>query len=891
MLTRLTAACSHGWMARGIVILGLTQGAAFVLAYIFRLDPRVGTLVTPLPLEINLIQVLGFGTMGCLLAFAHRGDDRAAALGGFLAIMSGIYGQGKLAQLPPTGGMQLLFKALGTLEISTFLAFFFLLFATRFPHVPVPFAMRRWQRRGLGFLALVATGLLLVSLIDAVHVLLPLPWTRSLGTRDYGWLVAGPALLAATVLLAWKRRWARGDERRRSQLFILALVIALGPVTVDTICEAFIPPYASFLKTNPTLHLTRNVVANLFILTIPFITAHAVLVQRALDVRLIARKALQHALARWSARLALTAPFVLLCFFLYQQRRSTLEDLFSGGQVIWLLALTLAGLFTNGFRHRILDAIDRQFFRDRYNARRVLTQLAEQVRGTRNFRELANLVDRGVDLALHLERVALLVEDPTVGLLVDPKGEMRPLDPTDRLVQVTQNNRAPMDIDLASSRIPFTELDETERHWLADQRVQLLVPIFALDGSMNGLLVVGPKRSELPFLGEDRQLLTNVCSAVGLVIELLRLKERSSVLPETVHEDDTEPMVAIDPDTAQRPARECMACHRLYPSDAETCPNCEVELKRAAVPYVLRRSFRLERRIGTGGMAVVYRAKDLKLGRNVAVKTLPRVSPEAAIRLQREARTVASVTHPGLAAIYGIETWEGTPMLILELLGGGTLADRMADGPLSTETVLATGRAVALALARIHRQGILHRDVKPSNIGFTRDDQPKLLDFGIAHIRNDLRPEVPDNGDPALQDPGNDATRWQEVHTSQGPIAGTLTYLSPEAVQRQEPHPTFDLWSLSVVLYEALIGENLFFGNIGHVLDAIRNHRIPDLREQLPGCPDPLAEFFVQELHPQRSQRSQDGMEMNQRLGELAERLDDLRLAQERLESPAKRWT
>lgn len=862
-------------MARCVIAIALAQGCAFVVSYLFRLDHPLGSAERPMPLEINLIQVLVFGLVGCLLIFAQRKDDRAAALGGFLVVMSGLYGQSLLGDLPPSGGIRLFFKAIGELEISTFLAFFFLLFATRFPDVSIPFAVRRWQRRGTTFLAVVAWLFLFFSLFEVVHIWRPVSWPGLLNTGVYCWFVAGPGLLIGVILLAWKGRRAHGDEKRRSQLFVLALVLALGPVTLDAIVEAFVPSYAQFLRDHRTIHLVRNIIDNLFILAIPVVTGYAVLVQRALDVRLIARKALQHTLARWAARLVLMAPFVVLCVYLYRQRQSTLIELFSGVQLTLLLVLTLAGFVTNGLRHRILEAIDRRFFREQYKARRVLTELAAQVRGTRRLNELANLVARGIDLALHLERVALFVEDPTLGLLVDPKGEMRPLDPADRLLTLTQNHQAPLEIDLNSPKFPQTEFSETERHWLADHRVQLLAPIFALDGSLNGLLVIGAKRSELPFLGEDLQLLTNVCSSVGLVIELMRLKERSPIPPTRVGlRDDSGPVLALDDPVTQGHARECLACWRLYPSDAEDCPNCELELSKAVVPYVLRRSFRFDKRIGSGGMAVVYRAKDLKLGRTVAIKTLPRVSPESAIRLQREARTAASVVHPGLAAIYGIETWEGTPMLILELLAGGTLADRMVEGALPISQALETGSAVALALARIHQQGILHRDVKPSNIGYTRDDIPKLLDFGIAHIRNDLRPDAAETTEVETTGPDLDPTRWLEIETTHGPIAGTLTYLSPEAIQRQDPHPTFDLWSLAVVLYEALIGENLFFGSVSEVLEAIRDGQIADLRDKLNGCPDPLAAFFSRELHRQRSERSQDAMTFHRRLTRLKAQLD-----------------
>ena len=149
--------------------------------------------------------------------------------------------------------------------------------------------------------------------------------------------------------------------------------------------------------------------------------------------------------------------------------------------------------------------------------------------------------------------------------------------------------------------------------------------------------------------------------------------------------------------------------------------------------------FRFERRIGTGGMGVVYRGIDLSLGRAVAVKTLRRVSPEDAMRLRREARTAAAVSHPHLAPVYGMETWQGTPMLVMELLEGGTLTQRIEKGRLEAAETVELGIAMAEALEHLHASDILHRDIKPSNIGYTRDGTPKLMDFGIARVMFDLR--------------------------------------------------------------------------------------------------------------------------------------------------------
>ena len=229
------------------------------------------------------------------------------------------------------------------------------------------------------------------------------------------------------------------------------------------------------------------------------------------------------------------------------------------------------------------------------------------------------------------------------------------------------------------------------------------------------------------------------------------------------------------------------------------------------------------------------------------------------MRLQQEARTAATVSHPGLAAIYGIETWEGTPMLILEYLEGGTLSERLAKGPIEASVVVETGQIVAQALEVIHEFGILHRDIKPSNIGYTRHGAAKLLDFGIARIYQDLRRDD--------EDPSEIVTVDGRFMQQADNITGTLCYFSPEALDDEDPDPTFDLWSLTVVLYEALTARNLFYRpRLKEMLKAIRQAEVPDPSTQVRGCPAELVEFFRQELHPDKARRSQSGREFFQRL-------------------------
>jgi serine/threonine protein kinase len=270
-------------------------------------------------------------------------------------------------------------------------------------------------------------------------------------------------------------------------------------------------------------------------------------------------------------------------------------------------------------------------------------------------------------------------------------------------------------------------------------------------------------------------------------------------------------------------------------------------------------------------MGVVYRAIDLLLGREVAIKTLPRAAPEYAMRLRREARAMATCTHPNLALIFGAETWRGTPMLICEYIAGGTLADKLRTDRSPLSETLHLGITLANVLQRIHDAGILHRDIKPSNIGYTMSGDPKLLDFGLAHMLNDARIEAR-----RLQSMSAETLDGSTISlsigalgsiTPSGHLVGTPAYLSPERIRNETPDPSVDLWALALVLYEALSGLNpMVRATVKETLACVRTASVPDIREWVPDCPEVMAAFFNDALAKDRSRRPAMASEMAARL-------------------------
>ena len=206
--------------------------------------------------------------------------------------------------------------------------------------------------------------------------------------------------------------------------------------------------------------------------------------------------------------------------------------------------------------------------------------------------------------------------------------------------------------------------------------------------------------------------------------------------------------------------------------------------------------------LGAGGMGEVYRARDAKLGRDVALKILPlhlgRESERLA-RFEREARVLASLNHPGIGAIYGVEESGGGMLLVLELVPGDTLAERIARGPVPVEEALKIARQIADAVSFAHASGVMHRDLKPANVKCTPQGVVKVLDFGLAKVLSPDR-EAAGGGDPTVT----------PVTTQDGAILGTPAYMSPDQARAKEIDRRTDIWSFGCILYEMLTGRRAF---------------------------------------------------------------------------------
>ena len=890
-----------GW-TRFALLLGFLKlvgvtGAFLLLHHALPLSPAAA--FAP-PLVFNYLQLAAFACAAVLLLVAGHGDSRAVWLGGFFLFAADAFCQRPAYLLITRGNGALadLGRAFDALPLDILLPLFLWRFARDFPHAPTPVRLRRVLEWGIRISAV--TALVFLSFHAARALLLAVAAPEALpagaGAGDAATLAAlrnkpysglynslqFSLLAAALPVIAYKSRLAAGEERRRIRLFTGCLLIGIGPAVVYLLCDV-IPGYVPYMERHVRLGRTLSITASLFLLSLPLTTSYVVLVHRVLELKLIARRALQYALARFSALGLAIVPLAAVLLYLYEHRLRPLAQSLSGGRMPLLLAASALGIAALYYRRRLIDWIDRRFFREQYDARQILTMLVERVRSIREGADLAKLIAREVDLALHLQRIALLIADPRTGVLKDPLDRSRRLDASSALAALVSSGSEPLATDPAEARSSLSRLPEKDRHWLVETGFRLLVPILSRDGSLLGVIGLGERKSGLPFLKEDRQLLHAIASSAAWVLEL---DQSRTVTPRSF--GPRPPVIADamtgDPLPATEVAKECSVCGTLHQPYTVFCGTCSRRLEPSRVPFVLPGKFRFERRIGAGGMGVVYSGSDLALGRPVAVKTLRRVSPEDAMRLRREARTAAAVSHPNLASIYGIETWQGTPMLILEMLEGGTLAQKIERERLSQAAAVDLGIAIAEGLAQLHAADILHRDLKPSNIGYTRDGVPKLMDFGIARVMYDLRRDgriepVGGAGDASGALPPTSI--WNETATSldlSRQLAGTLSYLSPEALNGQRADASFDLWSLAIVLYECLLGSKVFgAGDVRQIMTRIRLGRVPDFAQVCPQYDQALGAFFRSALHKNAARRPTTALEVKQMLVDLRGRIGHAR--------------
>lgn len=604
------------------------------------------------------------------------------------------------------------------------------------------------------------------------------------------------------------------NERRRVRVLVLGTVVAvLGFLPVGIVRELF-PGFAPTFFSTPVVTVSFSVG-----LLLPISFVYALLRHRLFDIRLIVRRGLQYALARRFVLSAVPMIAALLLLDLWLHADQSLAAILRGRG--WFYA-GLAGLALLALtqRRRCLDSLDRRFFRDRYDAQRILRDVVQEIRGARSLRQEAPQAVARIEAALHAEFAALLCREPRApafrALATAPVGYELATFPADtKLIALLRLLGKPLEMPHSDSGWLQQNLPHEETEFLRQARIDLVVPVETSQEHGEALLVLGPKRSEEPYSHEDQDLLAAIADSLAILL--------------------AKPPATVEP--RRDLFQECPECGACYDTGVTRCPQDSAVPLPVAMPRLLGGRYRLERRLGRGGMGTVYEASDTALERCVALKVVRDDllgSAEAAERFRREARAAAAFTHPNVVTVYDFGLTVGNrAFLVMELLRGATLRGELRkETRLAAPRTLAILRGVCAAIEAAHKRDLVHRDLKPENIFLARGDSQeiaKVLDFGVAKLVRNITQEA-------------------TVDTGTGMLLGTLRYMSPEQLRGELANPTWDLWALAVVAYEMLTGGHPFAGeNSIELLRAIVAGEAIPLAAHLP-APTSWQRFFDRAL-------------------------------------------
>lgn len=794
-------------------------------------ETRLVTLTAPETLEtafvagivVFLVLSLAFFGEGLLLGFS-RPDLWVARLGSLTFVTGGLsFLQGTFDALPSMLGSRwesVVYGALtlaGPIEPALVYHFFM-----RFPKAtPMP---RGWELLKYVFYA-VGIALVVPNLLVYMSYSKSGWWNADVARENstvFIWYFSVYRAFAVAAIAAGFAAILRNfvrvtdpDQRRRLRWVVVGSAVACVPYTLLHVADFLLVSFGgrSLVANSDTLGPVL-VLLSLFLL-IPLTFGFTILRHQVFDINVAVRLGVRYLFARGVLEAIVALPIALHVIRILKHPEMPVGELLFGSPItLTLIIMVAVGL---KLRARLRQWVDKKFFRTAYDSERVLLALVDEIKQQESPSDISRRVSTELEAALHPRRIVILYRDDeqsdlTVGYSSGEHdlGELR-LSSDAQLLRVLEGETHSHDVAESGERLP-----DDERELLARHGITLVVPMTGTDHRLCGLLLLGEKRSEEPYSARDRAMLESIAAQMAIVYENTQLKSRVA----RDHKIRVEVLGRMDRDLVNL-VKECPTCGACYDSSDEVCASDGAELTLSLpVERTIEGKYRLERLIGKGGMGAVYEGTDLRLGRRVAIKILTgsMFGDKAALRrFEREAQASARLSHPNIVRVYDYGAiGESGAFLVMELLAGRTLRAEMhrVKCMQPADAVRIFGE-VFDGVTAAHDAGVIHRDLKPENILLAQNEKGgetvKLLDFGLAKMRR-----VDENEATSLTVPGA--------------IMGTFGYMSPEQLSGSEVDERGDLFSLGVIVYEALVGRRPYMAKTWVDLIAattIGNVRLP----------------------------------------------------------------
>jgi predicted Ser/Thr protein kinase len=660
---------------------------------------------------------------------------------------------------------------------------------------------------------------------------------------DDAYSTIGTLMLIATLTILIIR-FTRIDDvnvRRRLQLIFLSILPGAASF-ISAYAVSLLQLGASWDTAIKMLHTPATMIGS-------GIFTYAVLRHRIFNIRVLVRRSLQYAFARSTLVALMMLPVIALAAFLYVNRGESLSTLLTGTPMMYVL-LILPLVLVIRYRRRLLEWLDRRFFREQYDARHLLLHVVSIIRGGSDSLVLSRAALDEIDRALHPKHLSLWQLDPDAQALHrgfarggDDPINVEPLTANGTLATLLSTDDDPLDVQSRQTRTLLQRLPEIERDWLRRADAHLIVPLL-IDERLVGLMVLGERKSEEPYSREDRELLRMLGAQLALTLDYSRLKHSPSLVWSPL--STPAPIHLHLSDALQL----CPRCGRCYASDETRCDtDSEMLVPESGVPRTIEDKYIVTRLLGRGGMGSVYLATQKRLNRPVAIKVLLSHlvgSSSMRSRFEREARIVARLRHPAIVTIHDFGVLpSGHAYLVMEYLDGDTLRKTIVSGPQPLAPALDVLRQVGDAVDAAHRVGVVHRDLKPENIMIVREHHsaltPRVLDFGLAKMSGPI-------GD-------DEQTVVQSGHSAG--VVGTLMYMAPEVLSGHVADARSDQYSLGIIAWELLAGEHPL-GLATDLASVVRGHTdrpmIP-IRDRVSGVPRHVSDAIDRALAKQADAR------------------------------------